>query len=74
VEQVVHVPEQINGRFLLGELVAAIETSLNAQVLTEQKPYRGQIAKRAHSFYEQRGRRDGHDVEDWLRAEQELVA
>jgi hypothetical protein len=24
-------------------------------------------------LYESRGRQDGHDIEDWLRAEQELV-
>ena len=30
------------------------------------------IAVRAYELYEQRGRDDGHDVDDWLRAEQEL--
>jgi hypothetical protein len=32
-----------------------------------------EIAELAFSLYESRGRQDGHDVEDWLRAEQELV-
>ena len=35
-----------------------------------------EIAQVAYSLYEPRGRQDGHDghdVEDWLRAEQELV-
>ena len=30
------------------------------------------IAKRAFELYEARGRQNGHDVEDWLQAEQEL--
>lgn len=35
-------------------------------------PTREEIAQLAYSLYESRGRRDGHDVEDWLRAELEL--
>ena len=31
-----------------------------------------EIRRRAHQLYEQRGREDGHDVEDWLRAEEEI--
>ena len=30
------------------------------------------IAQRAFQLYEARGRQDGHDVEDWLKAEQEI--
>ena len=30
------------------------------------------IAQRAYHRYEERGREDGHDLEDWLSAEQEL--
>jgi hypothetical protein len=30
------------------------------------------IRDRAYQLYEQRGRRDGHDVEDWLQAEAEI--
>ena len=36
-------------------------------------PTHDEIAQLAFSLYESRGRQDGHDVEDWLRAEQELV-
>ena len=32
-----------------------------------------QIRVRAYQFYELRGKEDGHDVEDWLRAEEELL-
>ena len=31
-----------------------------------------QIRRRAYELYEQRGREDGRDVEDWLRAEDEI--
>ena len=30
------------------------------------------IAKRAFELYEARGRQNGHDLEDWLQAEEEL--
>jgi len=33
-----------------------------------------EIRRRAWMLYEQRGREDGHDIEDWLRAEAELIA
>jgi hypothetical protein len=32
-----------------------------------------QIARRAYELYETRGREDGHDMEDWLRAEEEIT-
>lgn len=32
-----------------------------------------QIRCRAYEFYEQRGRADGRDIEDWLQAEAELM-
>ena len=31
-----------------------------------------QIRHRAYELYEQRGREDGHDLEDWFRAEAEV--
>jgi hypothetical protein len=31
-----------------------------------------QIRERAYELYQERGNEDGHDVEDWLRAEAEL--
>jgi hypothetical protein len=31
-----------------------------------------QIQQRAYELYEQRGRADGHDLEDWLQAECEM--
>ena len=31
------------------------------------------IAERAYELYEQRGREDGHALDDWLQAERELL-
>jgi hypothetical protein len=36
-------------------------------------PTHDEIAQLAFSLYEARGRQDGHHVEDWVRAERELV-
>ena len=36
-------------------------------------PTHDEIAQLAYSLYESRGRQEGHEVEDWLRAEQELA-
>ncbi len=33
-----------------------------------------QIRHRAHEIYEARGREDGHDLDDWLRAEEEITS
>ena len=34
----------------------------------------GDIARRAYELYEQRGREQGRDLDDWLQAERELQA
>jgi len=36
-------------------------------------PTYDEILQLAFSLYESRGRQDGHEIEDWLCAEQELV-
>ncbi len=36
-------------------------------------PSHEQIARRANELYLERGQQEGHDVEDWLRAENELT-
>jgi hypothetical protein len=36
-------------------------------------PSRDEIAELAYQFYEKRGRREGHDVDDWLSAERQLT-
>jgi DUF2934 family protein len=37
-----------------------------------ERPSPDEISRLAYDLYEKRGRRDGHDVDDWLSAEQEL--
>jgi hypothetical protein len=37
-----------------------------------REPTEEEIAARAHQLYEQRGRVDGHAMEDWLAAESEI--
>jgi hypothetical protein len=32
-----------------------------------------QIRQRSFELYEERGREDGHEVDDWLRAEEEIT-
>ena len=36
-------------------------------------PTHDEIARLAYSLYESRGQQEGHQMEDWLRAEQQLV-
>ena len=43
------------------------EAEADAEAIAEQ------IRCRAYELYEERGREDGHDVEDWLRAEAEIT-
>jgi hypothetical protein len=35
-------------------------------------PMEQQIQQRAYELYEQRGRTDGYDLDDWLQAEREI--
>lgn len=34
--------------------------------------YHARIARKAYDLFERRGRDEGHDVEDWLEAEQQV--
>jgi hypothetical protein len=33
-----------------------------------------EIRRRAYELYEERGREDGHELDDWLRAEEQVKA
>ena len=44
-----------------------------ATVTSEPQELEHQIRLRAHELYEARGREDGHDLDDWLRAEEEIT-
>jgi hypothetical protein len=52
---------------LTGEHMMAKYTGTGAH------PSSNDIARLAYQFYETNGRRNGHDVEDWLSAERELT-
>lgn len=41
--------------------------------MTIKRPIQQKIAARAYQLYVERGRQDGHDVDDWLQAEYELL-
>jgi Protein of unknown function (DUF2934) len=40
----------------------------------KSRPPRIEIARRAYEIFVGRGAADGHDIEDWLQAETELLA
>jgi hypothetical protein len=44
-----------------------------AKVTGEPQELEHQIRLRAYELYEERGREDGHELEDWLRAEAEIT-
>jgi len=50
---------------------AAVTGSSNGDTAED---VRVRIAARAFLLYEQRGRQDGHDLEDWLKAERIILA
>jgi hypothetical protein len=49
-------------------------TMVKAENQTEPTPeILEQIRARAHELFEQRGREEGHDLDDWLQAEAEVT-
>jgi hypothetical protein len=57
------------------EIAAALTGERMATKFTgdSEGPSPGEIARLAYQFYEMRGRRNGHDVDDWLSAERDLT-
>ena len=45
-----------------------------ATVTSEPQELEHQIRLRAQELYEARGREDGHELDDWLGAEQEITS
>ena len=41
--------------------------------INEPQELEHQVRERAYELYEERGREDGHDEEDWLRAKEEIT-
>ncbi len=55
--------------------MTAHTSTKSSSLVQQEKPIlhpEDEIRRRAYELYEQRGREDGHDVEDWLRAEEEV--
>ena len=48
------------------------QTFVNKYTGDVERPTREEIARLAYHYYEARGQRDGHAIEDWLSAEREL--
>jgi hypothetical protein len=48
-------------------------TKKTPTAVNESQELEIQIRQRAYKLYEARGRKDGHDLEDWLRAEEEIT-
>jgi hypothetical protein len=44
-----------------------------ATVTSEPQELEHEIRLRAQELYEARGREDGHELDDWLRAEEEIT-
>jgi hypothetical protein len=59
---------------LQGSLPAAAREAPERQGRWEKGPAREEIESRAYQLYLQRGRAHGRALEDWLRAERELLA
>jgi hypothetical protein len=57
---------EIIGAYITGERWMAKDTGQNP-------PAREAVAQFAYHLYELRGRQDGHDIDDWLRAEDQLA-
>jgi len=57
-----------------GRLGACLKLSAPADLQPKLQEVQLAIARRAHELFEARGREHGHDLEDWLRAESELLS
>jgi len=44
-----------------------------ARVTNQAEDLESRIRERAHELYQERGCEDGHELEDWLRAEEEIT-
>lgn len=49
------------------------EGTMSKDTVGRSRPSRDEIADRAYQRYEERGRQDGRDVDDWLASERELM-
>jgi hypothetical protein len=52
---------------------AGEKTGPAEQAARRAETHQGRVAQRAYELYEQRGRQEGHSLEDWLNAERQLL-
>ena len=57
----------------MAKLVLDTPSVVPVQEASERRPAREEIELLAYHIYVSRGAVDGHDLEDWLEAERELV-
>jgi hypothetical protein len=55
-------------------MIAEVEKKQPASEQVEVTNHQAEICVRAYELYVDRGMDDGHDLEDWLRAEKEVLA
>jgi oligoendopeptidase F len=53
--------------------LTAIPNQIPTKVTNSMHDLQEQIRRRAHELYEQRGRDEGHELDDWLQAESEVT-
>jgi hypothetical protein len=68
--------ELVPSQTKMGANVTSIRRDSNEAAHTSSLPVSVEqiVRQRAYEFYEKRGREDGHAVEDWLRAEAEVLS
>jgi len=49
------------------------ETGAAERAARRAEVHQGRVAQRAYELYEQRGRQEGQDLEDWLNAESQML-
>ncbi len=54
------------------QIVPSVPITADLQKTEDGGELQDQIRSRAYQLYEQRGRDDGHSLDDWLQAEAEL--
>jgi len=62
---------------IVGAMFLIVILPCLAALLTEPLPesnLQKQVRRRAHELYEQRGKMDGHSLDDWLQAEREITS
>jgi hypothetical protein len=50
------------------------DSSMNTQAKAMSDRDHTRVARLAYELYEQRGRKDGHDLDDWFKAERRIMS